>query len=159
MCVSLRGGGRWGCIHLQVKLVICNHFFSMLTFGSLSFPISKLPFFGWSLPPLGVDTLYGWSLSLTLFNYVIRFAKEVCAIRYNYISIIMYAGNTLLFSNGEPWVRKDGDQSFAVVMDCYDRAEIYELIGTYLLNQINNVISKESIGLIRDDELLIFKNI
>ena len=70
----------------------------------------------------------------------------------------MYAGNTLLFSNGEPWVRKDGDQSFAVVMDCYDRAEIYELIGTYLLNQINNVISKESIGLIRDDELLIFKD-
>ena len=45
----------------------------------------------------------------------------------------MYAGNTLLFSNGEPWVRKDGDQSFAVVMDCYDRAEICELIGTYLI--------------------------
>ena len=44
-------------------------------------------------------------------------------------------------------------------MDSYDRAEICELIGTYLVNQINNFISKESIGLIRDDELLIFKNI
>ena len=70
----------------------------------------------------------------------------------------MYAGNTILFSNGEPWVRKDGDKNFDVIMDYYDRAEICELIGTYLLNQINNVISKESIGLIRDDELLIFKN-
>ena len=43
-------------------------------------------------------------------------------------------------------------------MDSYDRAEICELIGTYLVNQINNFISKESIGLTRDDELLIFKN-
>ena len=43
-------------------------------------------------------------------------------------------------------------------MDSYDRAEICELIGTYLVNQINNFISKESIGLIRDDELLIFKD-
>lgn len=32
-------------------------------------------------------------------------------------------------------------------------------VNRYILNQINNVISKESIGLIRDDELLIFKNI
>ena len=46
-----------------------------------------------------------------------------------------------------------------VVLGCCDRAEICKLIGTYLLNQINNVISKESIGLIRDDELVIFKNI
>ena len=45
----------------------------------------------------------------------------------------MYAGNTFLFSNGEPWVRKDGDKNFDVVMDCYDRAEICELIGTYLI--------------------------
>ena len=43
-------------------------------------------------------------------------------------------------------------------MDSYDRAEICELLGTYLVNQINNFISKESIGLIKDDELLIFKN-
>ena len=70
----------------------------------------------------------------------------------------MYAKNTLLFSNGEPWVKKDGDRNFDVPMGCYDGAEICELIGTYLLYQINNVISKENIGLYRDDELRILRN-
>ena len=93
-----------------------------------------------------------------MFNNAIQFAKEICDILDNDISIIMYAKNTLLFSNGEPWVKKDGDRNFDVPMGCYDGAEICELIGTYLLYQINNVISKENIGLYRDDELRILRN-
>ena len=41
---------------------------------------------------------------------------------------------------------------------CYNGGEICELIGTYLLYQINNIISKENIGLYRDDGLGIFRN-
>ena len=41
---------------------------------------------------------------------------------------------------------------------CYDGGEICELIGTYLLYQINNVISKENVGWYRDDGLGIFRN-
>ena len=93
-----------------------------------------------------------------MFNNAIQFAKEICDILDNDFSIIMYAKNTLLFSNGEPWVKKDGDRNFDVPMGCYDGAEICELIGTYLLYQINNVISKENIGLYRDDELRILRN-
>ena len=88
------------------------------------------------------------SISLTLFNNAIQFAKEI-----NDISIIIHARNTLLFSNGEPWVRKNGDENFDIPVGCYDGAEICELIGTYSLYQINNVISKENIGLYRDDGL------
>ena len=43
-------------------------------------------------------------------------------------------------------------------MGCYDEAEIFELIGTYLLYQINSVISKENIGMYRDNRPGIFKN-
>ena len=43
-------------------------------------------------------------------------------------------------------------------MGCYDEAEIFELIGTYLLYQTNNVISKENIGMYRDNRPGIFKN-
>ena len=43
-------------------------------------------------------------------------------------------------------------------MGYYDGAEICELIGTYLLYQINNVILKENIGLHRDDGLGTFRN-
>ena len=47
----------------------------------------------------------------------------------------MHARNTLLLSNGEPWVKKDGDENFDVPIDCYDMVEICKLIGTYLLHQ------------------------
>ena len=43
-------------------------------------------------------------------------------------------------------------------MGCYDGAEVCELVGTYLLNQLKVVITKESMGLYRDDGLFIFKN-
>ena len=49
------------------------------------------------------------SISLTSFNSTIQFAKKISDIPDNDISIIIHARNTLLFSNGEPWVKKDGD--------------------------------------------------
>ena len=70
----------------------------------------------------------------------------------------MHAKNTLLFSNGEQWFKKDGNKNFDVPMGCYDGAEICELIGIYLLYQINNVISKENTGLYGNDDLGIFRN-
>ena len=45
-----------------------------------------------------------------------------------------------MFSNGGPCIKKDCDEDFDVPMSCYDGAEICELIGTYLLYQINNAI-------------------
>ena len=69
----------------------------------------------------------------------------------------MQSRNTLLFSDGEPWVKKD-DKNFDAPMSCYDRAEMCELVGTYLLNQLKVIIAKESMGLHRDDGLRIFKN-
>ena len=98
------------------------------------------------------------SISLTLFNNAVQFVKEICDVPDNYISIIMHARNKLLFSNSETWVKKDGDENFNVPIDCYDGAEICELIRTYLLYQINNVISKENMGLYRDDRLGMFRN-
>ena len=98
------------------------------------------------------------SISLTLFNNTIQFAKEICDIPDNDISIIVHARNILLFSNGEPWVKNDGDEKFDVPMGFYDGAEIYELKSTYLLYEMNNVISKGNIGLYRDHGLGIFRN-
>lgn len=42
-------------------------------------------------------------------------------------------------------------------MGYYDGADICELIGRYLLYQINNEISKENRGLFRENGLGIFK--
>ena len=43
-------------------------------------------------------------------------------------------------------------------MGYYDESEVCELIGTYLLNQLQVVITKENVGLYRDSRLAIFKN-
>ena len=43
-------------------------------------------------------------------------------------------------------------------MGCYNGAELCELVGTYLLNQLKVVVAKENMGLYRDDGLGIFKN-
>ena len=44
-------------------------------------------------------------------------------------------------------------------MGWYNRAEVCELVCTYLLNQPKVVIAKGNMGLYRDDGLRIFKNI
>ena len=64
----------------------------------------------------------------------------------------------MLFSDGEPWVEKDDEDDFDIPMGCYNGAELCELVGTYLLNQLKVVVAKENMGLYRDDGLGTFKN-
>ena len=64
----------------------------------------------------------------------------------------------MLFSDGEPWVEKDDEDDFDIPIGCYNGAELCELVGTYLLNQLKVVVAKENMGLYRDDGLGTFKN-
>ena len=93
------------------------------------------------------------SISLTLFNNAIQFAKEICEIPDNDLSIIMHSRKTLLFNNGEPWIKKGDEETFEKSVGCLDGAEVCELAGTYLLHQLIDIILKEDLGLYRDDGL------
>ena len=44
-------------------------------------------------------------------------------------------------------------------MGCYDGAEVCELVGSYLLKKVSNIVDKKSIGLYRDDGLAILQNL
>ena len=44
-------------------------------------------------------------------------------------------------------------------MGCFDRAEVCELVGTYILTQLDTVFKNENIGFYRDDGLGIFRNL
>ena len=46
-----------------------------------------------------------------------------------------------MFSNEEPWAKKDRNKGLPI--DCYNGAEICELIGTYLFDQINAISKKK----------------
>ena len=56
-------------------------------------------------------------------------------------------------------VKKNKDEDFDFRMGWYDGAEVSELLGIFLLHQLNDVISKENLGLYRDDGLNTFENI
>ena len=99
------------------------------------------------------------SILLKLLEDAINFAKTVCNISEQDTSIIMQARRTLLFNNGEPWVKKVGNEEFDVPMGCFDGAEICELVGIYNLHQLKSVMRKENVGLYRDDGLGILRNL
>ena len=69
----------------------------------------------------------------------------------------MHARKSLLFSNGTSWVKKDSNM-FDVTMGCYDGAEICELVGLFILNELCAKYGKKNIGLYRDDGLAVFRN-
>ena len=55
------------------------------------------------------------------------------------------------------WVEKTGTENIDVPMGCYDGAEVCELVGCYILNQLSTVMRNELVGLYRDDCLGIMK--
>ena len=59
----------------------------------------------------------------------------------------MHSRKILLFQNSEPWVKKDANEDFDVPIGCYDGAEICELVGYFILNQLGSVISQNDLGL------------
>ena len=99
------------------------------------------------------------SISLKLLEDAINFAKTVCNISEQDTSIIMQARRTLLFNNGEPWVKKVGNEEFVAPMGCFDGVEICELVRIYDLHQLKSVMRKENAGLYGDDGLGILQNL
>ena len=95
---------------------------------------------------------------MSLFKRAIEFGKEIYNLSNDENSIIMQSRKTFIFSYGEPRVKQDNENDFEVPIGCYDGAEVYELVDTYLLNQLKVVIAKVNMGLYRDDGLGKFKN-
>ena len=52
------------------------------------------------------------------------------------INLITQARKTLLFNEGIPWVKKDGNEDFDVSLGCFDGVEVCELVGSYTLHQL-----------------------
>ena len=97
------------------------------------------------------------SISEKLLTKSIKFAKTVTNITNKEIEIIFHARKSLLFENGESWVKK-GNNLFDVTMGAFDGAEVCELVGCFLLTKLSKNYDSQNIGLYRDDGLAIFKN-
>ena len=93
---------------------------------------------------------------LKLFNEAIQYARTITEISDSDKAIIKDSRKTLLFHCNHPWEKKSEDPDFDVPMGCYDGAEVCELVGIFILNKLNNIIDKNSIGLYCDDCLSVF---
>ena len=71
------------------------------------------------------------------------------------INTIVNSRKSFLFYDGNPWTKKDTLQHFDVTEDSFDGSEICELVGLYLLNQLKDVITNESVGVYRDEGLAV----
>ena len=97
------------------------------------------------------------SIKENLLKEAINFAKTHITLSKNDIEVIFHARKSLLFSNGDTWIKKE-DGLFDVTMGAYDGAEVCELVGAFLLSLIGEKYEKKDIGLYRDDGLAVFKN-
>ena len=53
---------------------------------------------------------------------------------------------------------KDGAGLFDVTMGSFDRAEICEIVGLYLLDKLQTILGRDSVGLYRDDGLAVIRS-
>ena len=91
------------------------------------------------------------SISQNLLNKALDFASNYDNITTNERNII-YAKNSILIHKHIPW-KKKGNTTLNVTMGSYDTAETHELVGTFLLSQLQDL--NINIGLSRDDGLAI----
>ena len=92
------------------------------------------------------------SISQDLLNKALDFASAYDNITNDERNIIIHAKKSVLIHKQEAWQKK-GDTTFDVTMGSYDGAETCELVGSFLLSQLQNL--NTSIGLYRDDGLAI----
>jgi len=98
------------------------------------------------------------SIKEKLLNNALQFASSITPIKEKDKEIIHHSRKSLLFNNGETWMKKEGNL-FDVTMGAFDGAEVCELVGCYILSQITTKFEKNNIGLYRDDGLAVFKSL
>ena len=98
------------------------------------------------------------SITEELLKKAINFASRRVGVQNEDKEVVFQARKSLLFNKDQAWMKKEGD-TFDMTMGAYDGAEVCELVGSYILQQLGSKYKKENLGLSRDDGLAIFENI
>ncbi len=99
------------------------------------------------------------SISEDLLKDSLAWAKQFTNIQDFEYDAIFHATRTLLYDNEEKaWVKKDVPKEFDVSMGALDGAEVCELVGLFILNNLNDKLDVASLGLYRDDGLAVLKS-
>ena len=100
-----------------------------------------------------IDGMYG-SITEELLDKAIEWAKQYVEISDSDKYIIFQAKKSVIYHKNAPW-KKKGVTNFDVTVGSYDGAETCNLIGLYLLSQLQDL--GLDIGVYRDDILALSK--
>ena len=90
------------------------------------------------------------SIDEALLLKSIEWSKNFIDFSEDEIEVVLAARRATLYMNGEPWSKKEGGL-FDVGMGFYDGAEICELVGLFILNELREI--GINLGIYRDDGL------
>ena len=92
------------------------------------------------------------SISSELMDKALNWFGTLIDISDDELKILKNARKSFLFNMEGSWVKKN-NPTFDVTMGSLDGAELCEMVGLYILNELSKIIPKENIGLYRDDGL------
>ena len=90
------------------------------------------------------------NISETLLTNALDWASNYVEVKAADREIIIHARKSLLYFRGSPWVKKE-NADFDVGMGAYDGAECCDIVGLFLLSQLQD--QGLNVGLYRDDLL------
>ena len=76
----------------------------------------------------------------------------------SYKAIIFYARKSLLYNDQHGLMKKEKGL-FNVIMPAFDKGQVCEAVGSFLLYQLSKNYNKKDIGLYRDNGLAMSKNV
>ena len=92
------------------------------------------------------------SITLELLLEALKWAKQFVDISNDEIDIIKETKKSLLYMNKEFWTKK-GDQNFDVAQGAFDSAEVCDIVGLFLLSELEKQKLNANTGKFRDDGL------
>ena len=95
------------------------------------------------------------TITESLLEQSLEFAQGYTMVPETTKAAILNARKTVLISNEEVWVKTDS--IFDVAMGAFDGAEIAELVGLKILNDIREKVPEIDFGLYRDDGIAVIK--
>ena len=92
-------------------------------------------------------------ITCNLLQKALNWAKNYTEIDSTEEAVILHVRQNFLFFDGRAY-RKTVNPEFDVPQGCLDSAEVSELVGSFLLSELERFISKDKNGIFRDDGLL-----
>ena len=89
------------------------------------------------------------SIDRDLLLKALKWCKKYVEMSDEEIEIVMAARKAILYLDGQPWAKKGGD-IFDVGMGFFDGAEVCEVVGLFMLEEIRKEL-KINCGIYRDD--------